>query len=41
MEHLVPDLVVPQHRTAAIEDEEAERGQQFKIQLEAKRQHIY
>ena len=38
MEHRVPDLVVAQHRTAAIE--EAERGQQRKTQLEAKRPHI-
>jgi hypothetical protein len=37
MEHRVPDLVVAQHRTAAIE--EAGQGQQHKMQLEAKRLH--
>ena len=37
MEHRVPDLVVAQHRTAAIE--EAGQGQQHKKQLEATRPH--
>jgi hypothetical protein len=38
MEHRVPDLVVAQHRKAAIE--QAERGQLRKTQLEAKRQQL-
>jgi len=37
MEHRVPDLVVAQHRTAAID--EAGKGQQHKVQLEPKRPH--
>ena len=39
MEHLVPALVVAQHRTAAMED--AGRGQLHKIQLKARRPHIF